>query len=91
MSVIANPRLLYIPDLCQLVAMVCYEIHEVLIQHFNDLIGNFLSSISLKNNCHVMPKTHVNLAVHSGETIVIPDLHLDLCLCYNCGQHTVPV
>ncbi|KIK74144.1 hypothetical protein PAXRUDRAFT_37050 [Paxillus rubicundulus Ve08.2h10] len=73
-----SAKLIYHPDLSQIVAMVPYEIHEITMNNFSKHVCNLLQPFQLSDDMDVM-------------AIVIPDFHLSLCSLHNYGgQALIP-
>lgn len=58
--------------------MAPYDIHECAIRHFGTRISKMLSMYQLDEDQHVTFELHLNSAIRKGQTVVIPDFHLDL-------------
>ncbi|KAF8835913.1 hypothetical protein BDN67DRAFT_984290 [Paxillus ammoniavirescens] len=86
-----SAKLIYHPDLFQLVAMVPYEIHELTMNNFYECVHNLLQPFRLSNDMDVMAIINGNLAISDRDFEVIPDFCLCLCSLHNYGgQALIP-
>ncbi|KAF8837999.1 hypothetical protein BDN67DRAFT_982859 [Paxillus ammoniavirescens] len=84
-------RLIYHPDLSQLVAMVPYEIHELAMNNFSERVHNLLQPFQLSDDMDVMAIVNGNLAISDRDFEVIPNFHLSLRSLHNYGgQALIP-
>ncbi|KIK72220.1 hypothetical protein PAXRUDRAFT_181125 [Paxillus rubicundulus Ve08.2h10] len=86
-----SAKLMYHPDLSQLVAMVPYEVHELTMNNFSERVHDLLQLFWLSDDMDVMAIVNGNLTISDGDFEVIPDFCLSLCSLHNYGgQALIP-
>ncbi|KAF8835072.1 hypothetical protein BDN67DRAFT_1015889 [Paxillus ammoniavirescens] len=86
-----SAKLIYHPDLSQLVAMVPYKIHELAMNNFSECVRDLLQPFWLSDDMNVMAFVNSNLAISDGDLEVVPDFCLSLCSLHNYGgQPLIP-
>ncbi|KAF8835416.1 hypothetical protein BDN67DRAFT_984642 [Paxillus ammoniavirescens] len=86
-----SAKLIYHPDLSQLVAMVPYEIHELSMNNFSERVHDLLQPFPLFNDMDVMTIVNSNLAISDRDFEVVPDFCLSLHSLHNYGgQALIP-
>ncbi|KIJ19288.1 hypothetical protein PAXINDRAFT_7788 [Paxillus involutus ATCC 200175] len=82
-------KLVYHPDLSQLVVMVPYEIHELAMNNFSQCVHNLLQPFWLSNDMDVTVIVNGNLAISDRDFEVVPDFRLSLCSMHNHGEQAL--
>ncbi|KIJ10080.1 hypothetical protein PAXINDRAFT_16872 [Paxillus involutus ATCC 200175] len=86
-----SAKLVYHPDLSQLVTMVPYEIHEPAMNNFSQCVRNLLQPFRLSDDMDVTVIVNGNLAISDGDFEVVPDFRLSLHSMHNHGgQALIP-
>ncbi|KIJ10199.1 hypothetical protein PAXINDRAFT_16770 [Paxillus involutus ATCC 200175] len=86
-----SAKLVYHPDLSQLVMMVPYEIHKLAMNNFSQRVHDLLQPFRLSNDMDVTVIVNGNLAISDRDFEVVPDFHLSLRSMHNHGgQALIP-